>query len=120
MSCSCLSIRASYALAAGLVQTGHGEHLHCFALLALQAIVILRSLQHVAGQTIFLLPSRNSQRALLKNTSNVALCAMGIGSDKHTPHGFRASFRTMCEEELKYPYALLRTPALSQRAGATQ
>jgi len=27
MSCSCLSIRASYALAAGLVQTGHGEHL---------------------------------------------------------------------------------------------
>ncbi|MDR1350576.1 MAG: integrase arm-type DNA-binding domain-containing protein [Zoogloeaceae bacterium] len=68
--------------------------------LSRQAVAILRELQPMTGQGVYVFPGRNPTNCL----SNVALLAalrrMGYDKDTMTVHGFRAMARTLLAEEL--------------------
>ena len=70
--------------------------------LAPQAVEILRGLQPLTGETLFVFPSVTSPktRCMSENTVRSALRRMGYGNDDMTAHGFRAMARTMAAERL--------------------
>ena len=71
--------------------------------LARQAVRILEDLHPLtcSGQWVF--PSlRTSQRPMSENSLNAALRRLGFGQDEVTAHGFRATARTLLDEELGY------------------
>ena len=72
--------------------------------LATQAVEILRDLQALTGGGDLVFPGLNSRDKQISNsTINAALRRMGYCTKtEHTAHGFRATARTLLEEELGF------------------
>jgi integrase len=72
--------------------------------LSRQALVILRDLHKLSGNGEYVFPgARNAKRPMSDNAILAALRRMEIPADVATGHGFRASFRTLGAERLKFP-----------------
>ena len=68
-----------------------------------KALAILRELHQLTGEDQYVFPgARSAKRPMSDNTVLVALPTMGIPGDAMTGHGFRASFRTIGDEVLKF------------------
>jgi integrase len=68
--------------------------------LSRQAVEVLREMQPLTGRGTAVFPSERGQgRSISENTARMAL--RGMGYSDHTPHGFRASARTLAREELR-------------------
>jgi len=73
-----------------------------------QAVAILRELQPLTGSRSFLFPSvRTADRPMSDNTVNAALRRLGYDKETMTGHGFRALARTILEEVLAVPPAII-------------
>ncbi|WP_069706140.1 tyrosine-type recombinase/integrase [Burkholderia seminalis] len=73
-----------------------------------QALSILRELHAVTGNGRFLFPSvRTKDRPMSDNTINGALRRLGYDGDTMTGHGFRAMARTILDEVLGVPPAIV-------------
>jgi integrase len=73
--------------------------------LARQTLEILREIEPLTGDGIYIFPSsRNARgdRAMSDNAILAAMRGMGIGKDEMCGHGFRAMARTMLDEVLGY------------------
>lgn len=69
-----------------------------------QAEVVLKDLYRITGNTDWLFPSpRSNVRCVSENATLAALRSIGYTKEEHTPHGFRASARTLLAEVLEYP-----------------
>jgi len=76
--------------------------------LSTQAVALLKDLHLVTGDRRLAFPSLKGEgRPLSENTINAALTAMGYDGTRHRAHGFRASARTMLDEQLGYPAHLI-------------
>ena len=76
--------------------------------LSTQAVALLKDLHLVTGDRQLAFPSLKGEgRPLSENTINSALTAMGYDGTSHRAHGFRASARTMLDEQLGYPAHLI-------------
>jgi integrase len=76
--------------------------------LSTQAVALLKDLHLVTGDKQLAFPSLKGEgRPLSENTINSALTAMGYDGTIHRAHGFRASARTMLDEQLGYPAHLI-------------
>ena len=68
--------------------------------LPIQAVALLRNLQHLTGHGIYVFPGeRSHDRPISDNSVRSALYALGFGKEQSW-HGFRASARTMLVDEL--------------------
>ncbi len=71
--------------------------------LAKQSLAILESLQSITGTSKYVFTSmRGKSRPLSDNGVRTALRVMGYSSEDVVPHGFRATARTLLDEELGY------------------
>jgi integrase len=71
--------------------------------LSSQAVTLLRDLHPVTGHRDLVFPGQRGQgRCISENAVRVALRTLGFSNDDHTPHGFRASARTLLAEVLDY------------------
>jgi hypothetical protein len=69
--------------------------------LSKQAIAILNEIQPLTGRGRYVFPSgRSSQRPMSENAVLGAMRRMGITKEEMTPHGFRATARTILDEVL--------------------
>ena len=76
--------------------------------LSTQTVALLQELHFVTGDRQLAFPSLKGEgRPLSENTINAALTAMGYDGTRHRAHGFRASARTMLDEQLGYPAHLI-------------
>jgi hypothetical protein len=76
--------------------------------LSTQAVAILKELQSITGDRILVFPSiKGEGKPISENTLNAALNAIGYDGSLHRAHGFRASARTMLDEQLGYPAHLI-------------
>jgi integrase len=76
--------------------------------LSSQAIAVLRELHALTGAGRFLFPSvRTKDRPMSDNTVNGALRRLGYEGDAMTGHGFRAMARTILDEVLGVPAAII-------------
>lgn len=76
--------------------------------LASQAVAILRELHPLTGHRELVFPGERSPlRPMSENTVNAALRSLGIPKEQMTGHGFRATARTVLEENLKFPAHLI-------------
>jgi len=76
--------------------------------LSRQALAIFRDLHQLTGAGEYVFPgARSSKRPMSDNAVLAALRTMGIPADVMTGHGFRASFRTIGDEVLKFRVDLL-------------
>ena len=76
--------------------------------LSTQAVALLKGLHLVTGDRQLAFPSLKGEgRPLSENTINAALTALGYDGTLHRAHGFRASARTMLDEQLGYPAHLI-------------
>lgn len=76
--------------------------------LSAQAIAILRELHLLTGNGRLLFPSvRTKDRPMSDNTINGALRRLGYDGDTMTGHGFRAMARTILDEVLGTPAAII-------------
>lgn len=67
-----------------------------------QAVSILRAIHDQTGHGKYVFPSNRGQgRPMSENTINGALRALGYGPELHVGHGFRASARTMLDQNLR-------------------
>ena len=72
-----------------------------FVPLASQVVNLLRELKAVTGGGLYVFPSaRGGGRPMSENAVLYALRGLGITKDEATPHGFRATARTLMEEQL--------------------
>lgn len=70
--------------------------------LAKQLVKALRELKPLTGHRRYVFPSeRGNDRPMSENTVNLALRAMGFGSEEMVAHGFRATARTILAERVK-------------------
>ncbi|ABA89064.1 integrase, bacteriophage P4-type [Syntrophotalea carbinolica DSM 2380] len=70
--------------------------------LSKQAVEILRDLQPLTGDGLYVFPSvRSAGRPMSDNTINAALRRLGYSKDEATGHGFRATARTILDEVLQ-------------------
>jgi len=69
-----------------------------------QALALLRDLQpFTEHRGIYVFPgARGASRCLSDNAVRVALRTLGYGKEQMTPHGFRATARTILDEVLGY------------------
>ncbi|KZZ72476.1 integrase [Oleiphilus sp. HI0130] len=68
-----------------------------------QAIEILKRSQQLHSNSKYVFPSaRSIQRPISENAVRVALRTMGFDNETMTPHGFRATARTLLDEELGF------------------
>ena len=68
-----------------------------------QAMALLQDIHLFTGRGKYVFPSqRGASRCLSENGVRVALRDMGYGNDDVTPHGFRATARTILDEVLGY------------------
>jgi integrase len=68
-----------------------------------QAIAALHEIQPLTGRGKYVFPSaRGASRCLSENAVRVALRTLGFDNDTMTPHGFRATARTILDEVLGY------------------
>jgi len=71
--------------------------------LARQALAILRALQPLTGNGRYVFPcERGAGRPMSDNAVLAAMRSMGITKEVMTTHGFRATARTLLEEELGF------------------
>jgi integrase len=71
--------------------------------LSKQAVAILRELQPLTGTGKYVFPgARSAKRPMSDNAVLAAMRRMEIPADVMTGHGFRASFRTIADEVLKF------------------
>ena len=71
--------------------------------LATQAVEIFTDLKRLTGSSKYVFPSaRSIERPMSDNAVLSALRRMGIGKDEMCGHGFRATARTLLDEELGY------------------
>jgi len=71
--------------------------------LSRQAVKLLRDLHPVTGHRDLVFPGQRGQgRCISENAVRVALRTLGFSNDDHTPHGFRASARTLLAEILDF------------------
>lgn len=71
--------------------------------LSRQAIQILEEIHPLTGRSEYILPSaRGFSRCMSENALRAALRSMGYDNDTMTPHGFRASARTLLDEVLGF------------------
>ncbi|KVW91018.1 tyrosine-type recombinase/integrase [Burkholderia cepacia] len=76
--------------------------------LSTQAVMVLRELHALTGNGRFLFPSvRTKDRPMSDNTINGALRRLGYDGDTMTGHGFRAMARTILDEVLGLPAAII-------------
>ncbi|CAJ3517785.1 phage integrase family protein [Burkholderia pseudomallei] len=76
--------------------------------LSSQAVTVLRELHALTGNGRFLFPSvRTKDRPMSDNTINGALRRLGYDGDTMTGHGFRAMARTILDEVLGLPAAII-------------
>jgi integrase len=76
--------------------------------LCTQAVSVLSALRAITGHSKIVFPSiKGEGRPISENTLNAALNAIGYDGTKHRAHGFRASARTMLDEQLGYPAHLI-------------
>ncbi len=76
--------------------------------LSRQALETVRELLPLTGQGTFVFPSvRSRQRPISENTINGGLRRLGFDNATMTGHGFRATARTMLDEQLKYPIHII-------------
>jgi integrase len=67
-----------------------------------QAVALLKALQPYTGDgEAVLRGNRGKNQCISENTLNIALKDLGYGSDRQTPHGFRATARTILAEVLE-------------------
>jgi len=66
--------------------------------LSRQAVDILRDIQPITGSGPLVFPGERRGRSISENTARQALRSMGYTD--HTPHGFRATARTLIPEQL--------------------
>lgn len=68
-----------------------------------QTITILKAIKPTAGNGRYVFPSnRGASRPLSENGVRTAIRTMGFSSDDVSPHGFRATARTLLDEKLNY------------------
>lgn len=68
-----------------------------------QALDLLKELQKLTGKGKFVFPSaRGASRCLSENGVRIALRDLGYDNETITPHGFRATARTLLDEELEF------------------
>ena len=68
--------------------------------LPIQAVALLRNIQPLTGQGVYVFPGeRSHDRPISDNSVRSALYALGFGKEQSW-HGFRASARTMLVDEL--------------------
>lgn len=89
--------------------------------LSRQALEILRELlPYSAGKTYVFPPlARQKTEHLHRDSLSKALREMGFGG-KHTPHGFRAMFRTIAREQLGVDPDILETQLAHAKKGEVQ
>ena len=76
--------------------------------LSTQAASLLAKLKVITGNHKLVFPSiKGEGRPISENTLNAALNAIGYDGTLHRAHGFRASARTMLDEQLGYPAHLI-------------
>ena len=76
--------------------------------LSTQAAGLLAKLNVITGNHKLVFPSiKGGGRPISENTLNAALNAIGYDGTLHRAHGFRASARTMLDEQLGYPAHLI-------------
>ena len=76
--------------------------------LSTQSVGLLRQLHLITGDHTLVFPSiKGEGRPISENTLNAALNAIGYDGTLHRAHGFRASARTMLDEQLGYPAHLI-------------
>ena len=76
--------------------------------LCTQAVDILTYLQAITGRGKYVFPNpRGNGRPMSENAVRVAIRTLGYSSVEITPHGFRATARTLLDEELGYPFELI-------------
>ena len=76
--------------------------------LSTQAVGILKQLRAITGDRKIVFPSiKGGGRPISENTLNSALNAIGYDGTMHRAHGFRASARTMLDEQLGFPAHLI-------------
>jgi len=76
--------------------------------LSRQAIALLEEIKPISGRFQYVFPGeRSRRRPMSENTLNAALRYLGVSKDEHTTHGFRASARTMLDEELGFGIHLI-------------
>jgi integrase len=69
--------------------------------LSRQAVDILKKLQPLTGAGRYAFPSiRSTAKPISDNTLNAALRRLGYSGDEMTSHGWRATFRTLTDEQL--------------------
>ena len=69
--------------------------------LSRQAVEILRELQPLTGNSVYVLPgARSRQRPMSDNAICAALRSVGIQKEEMSAHGFRATARTILDEVL--------------------
>lgn len=73
-----------------------------------QAVAILRELHALTGTGRYVLPGvRSPSRPMSDNTINAGLRRMGYDNETMTGHGFRAMARTILDEVLAFPPAII-------------
>ncbi|MCK4125281.1 integrase arm-type DNA-binding domain-containing protein [Ralstonia pseudosolanacearum] len=73
-----------------------------------QAVAILQELKPLTGTSRFLFPSvRTKDRPMSDNTVNAGLRRLGYDNETMTGHGFRAMARTILDEVLMVPAAII-------------
>lgn len=76
--------------------------------LADQAIALLQEILPLTGNKEYVFPSLNSsRRPMSDNTVRAAFRRMGYTKEQITPHGFRATARTLLDEKLEFPIHLI-------------
>ena len=74
-----------------------------FVPLSRQAVGELQKLRRLTGNGIYVFPSaRGRSRPLSGNGIRTALRTMGFSNEQMSPHGFRATARTILDEVLGY------------------
>src|SRR5699024_5684373 len=68
-----------------------------------QAIALLTELGPITGRGKYVFPSaRGASRCISENTVRIAIRNLGYDKDTVTPHGFRATARTLLDEKLGF------------------
>ncbi len=76
--------------------------------LADQVVVLLQEIQPLTGHRQYVFPgARSPKRPMSENALLAALRNLGYTKEQMTPHGFRATARTLLDEELGFPPHLI-------------
>jgi integrase len=76
--------------------------------LSTQAVELLTQLRLITGHHKLVFPSiKGEGRPISENTLNAALNSIGYDGSLHRAHGFRASARTLLDEQLGFPAHLI-------------